>query len=117
MPNGNIELYNPVLNGNFVPNGNIELYNSVSNGNFVPNGNFLSKNPVPNGNFVPNRNIESYNPVTNGNIVSNSLKPPDHIVTCSIVDKSNLSFPSVSIRTVNGIDFTFHSHLYFDLQR
>ena len=115
VPNGNIELYNPVLNGNFVPNGNIALSNLVPNDNIVPNDNFVSNNPVSNGNFVPNGNIESYNLVLDDNTVSNDLKSPDHIVTCSIVDNSNLSFPSASIRSIIGIDFTFYSHLYFDL--
>ena len=73
---------------------------------------------MPNGNFdiVPNGNFDSDNPVPNSNVVSHSITPPDNIVTYSVVDKSNLSFPSASILTVNGIDFTFHAHLYFYLQ-
>ena len=51
-------------------------------------------------------------------------KKTDKIVSCNIVDKPNLSltkhitysFPSAYILNVNGIDFTFHSPLYFDLQ-
>ena len=142
MPNGNFDI---VLNGNFdsdnpVPNGkpnsNTDSFNLVHNGtsDIVLNGNFDSDNPVsngksdrntdlfnlvPNGNFdiVPNVNFNSDNPVLDGNVFSHSIKPPDNIVTCSIIDKSDLSFPSASIRTVNGIDFTFHSHFYFDMQR
>ena len=134
VPNGNFDSDNPVPNGK--PNSNTDLFNLVPNGIFdiVPNGNINSDNPVPNGksnsntdlfnlvpngilDIVPNGNFDSDNSVPNGNVVSHSITPPDNIVTYSVVDKSNLSFPSASIRTVNGIDFTFHSHLYFDLQR
>ena len=144
-PNSNTDSFNLVPNGNFdiVPHGNFDLDNSVSNGkpisntklfNLVPNGNFDivpngnsdSDSHVPNG--KPNNNTVSFNLVPNGNfdIVPNgnfdldnlhSIKPPDNIVICSVIDKTDISFPFSSIRTTNGIDFTFHSHLHFDLQR
>ena len=126
VPNDNLDSDNPVPNGK--PNSNTDSFNFVPNGNFdiVSNGNLDSDNPVPNG--KPDSNTDLFNLVPNGNsdIVPNgncdsdnlhSIKPPDNIGTCSAIDKSDLSFPSASIRTVNGIDFTFHSHLYFDLQR
>ena len=104
-----------------LPNGTIVFHNTLTNTvshNTFLNGTIVSNNTVTNGHIV------SHSTVSNGNILSNSIETPENIVTCNIVDKSNLSllkhvsysFPSASIRNVNGIDFTFHSHLYFDAQ-
>ena len=89
---------------------------------------FASNSIAPNGNTVsniisPNGNIVSTSIAPNGNIVSYSIAPIGKIVYDNIVDKSNLllskhlsySFPSVSIRHVNGIDFTLYSNLYVDV--
>ena len=68
--------------------------------------------------------IASYGIAPNGNIISNSIKPNSNIVSHNIVDNCTLllskgmyySIPSAYIRHVNGIDFTIHSRLYFDVQ-
>ena len=102
-------------------NGTVVSHNAVINTvshNTLLNGAIVSYNTVTNG------NIASHSTVPNGNIVSNSIETPNNIVTCNIVDISNLSlskhlsysFPLASIRNINGIDFNFHSHLYFDVQ-
>ena len=80
---------------------------------------FASNSIKPNGNIVSN----SIAP--NGNIVSHSIAPIVKIVPHNIVDKPNLllskhisySFLSASIRHINGIDYTFHSNLYFDVHQ
>ena len=80
---------------------------------------FASNSIEPNGNIVSN------SIALNGNIVSHSITPIGKIVPHNIVDEPNLlllkhisySFPSASIRHVNGIDYTFHSNLYFDVHQ
>lgn len=67
---------------------------------------------------ISNR-IVSHSVAPNGSIVSYSIAPNDNTVSYHIEKKPNIllskhssySFPSASIRRVNGIYFTFHSYL------
>ena len=122
-PDGNIVSNSIALNDNTISN------NIAHNGNEL-NGTIILNGIVPNSNIVSNSiasndKIVSNNIASNGNIVSNSIAPIGNVVSHNIVDKPNhllskhisYSFPSVPIRHVNEIYFTFHFNLYFDVQR
>ena len=99
----------------------------------TPNDNIVSNSTAPNenkpnGNIVSNSIVSKYNIVSNsialnGNVVSDSIAPIGNIVSLNIVDKHNILsskrisylLSSASIRHVNGIEFNFHSNLYFDV--
>ena len=95
------------------------MFNRIVSYSIAPNGTIVSNNIAPNGDIFSN------SIALNRNIVSNSISPIGNIVSHNIVDSPNFllskhisySFPSAFIRHINGIDFTFHSNLYFDVQR
>ena len=79
---------------------------------------------LPNG-VVPTFNHIWHNIVLTGNHISHHIGPTDNHIPHNIVSISNISLlkhfsysvPSVYIRCFNGIDFTYYSHLYCDIQR
>ena len=119
-----ISIWSPLANV-VSPNASMSflLFHIVSNRtvsySIAPNNTIVSNDISSNGNIVSN------SIALNGNIVSHSITPIGKIVPHNIVDEPNLlllkhisySFPSASIRHVNGIDYTFHSNLYFDVHQ
>ena len=108
------------------------MSNHIVSYSIAPNGTIVSNSITPNANIVSNSSpmaisnrIVSHSIVSNGNIVSNSIAPIGNVVSRNFVDNLNIllskhisySFSSAIIRHVNGIDFTLHSNLYFDVQR